>query len=252
MDLSRLRELGLSAGQIAAYSAILELGVATLNQIHEKTGLERRSVYDILNKLIERGLVTYITENKKRKYQSAPPNKVLVEIKQKISALKELEQQVPIMQDVFAVPKVDVQAEVYRGNDAIKSFLEEVLAYKESYWLGGNNFNQQKAVPQSLVLWFTQWMKRRAEHKHMMYDLIQQGTVLEGLHLDDFAKQKKAYLKVKRLPEELKFPLVIVIFGNKVAQILWSKQSFAFLLESEEVKDSFMKYFKYFWKKDPW
>ena len=44
--------------------------------------------------------------------------------------------------------------------------------------------------------------------------------------------------------------MVIIIFGNKVAQVLWSKQSFAFVLESAELKESFMKYFHYFWKGD--
>jgi len=43
--------------------------------------------------------------------------------------------------------------------------------------------------------------------------------------------------------------MVIVIFGNKVAQIIWSEQSFAFIIESPKVKESFMKYFHHFWKK---
>jgi len=43
--------------------------------------------------------------------------------------------------------------------------------------------------------------------------------------------------------------MVILIFGNKIAQILWSEQSFAFVLESAEIKESFMKYFHYFRKK---
>lgn len=251
MKLKELKELGLSEGQVSVYSAVLELGIANLNQIHEKTGIERRNIYDILNKLIEKGLISYAVENKKRKYQCTHPNKILEEIDQKEASLDELKKKMPQIKDLFALSKPDIRAEVYRGNEAIKSFLEEVLECKESYWLGGNNFNQRKAVPESLILWFTKWMKRRAEKKHMMYDLIQYGTMLDGLHLNDFEKQKQAYLKVQRLPKELQFPLVIVIYGNKVAQILWAEQSFAFILESQEIKESFMKYFGYFWKKDP-
>lgn len=250
MKLEALKELGLSEGQVSVYSAVLELGISNLNQIHEKTGIERRNIYDILNKLIEKGLISYTVENKKRKYQCTHPNKILEEINQKEKTLEELKLQMPQIKDLFMLSKPDIRAEVYRGNEAIKSFLNEVLEYKESYWLGGNNFNQRKAVPESLILWFTQWMKRRIEKKHMMYDLIQYGTMLEGLYLKDFEKQKKSFLKVQKLPEELQFPLVIVIFGNKVAQILWAEQSFAFILESKEIKESFMKYFKYFWKKD--
>ena len=68
---------------------------------------------------------------------------------------------------------------------------------------------------------------------------------------NDIAKHKKYYYKYCTLPKNLKSPMVIIIFGNKVCQILWSNQSFGFVLESKEIKDSFMKYFDYFWK-DPW
>ena len=42
--------------------------------------------------------------------------------------------------------------------------------------------------------------------------------------------------------------MVVIIFGNKVAQVIWGKQPFAFVLESTKIKESFMKYFNYFWK----
>lgn len=249
--LEKLAELGLSEGQVRVYRAVLELGVASLKKIQEKTGIERRNIYDILNKLIERGLVSYTIEKGKQTYQCTHPNKILEEIEQKENALKQLKDEVPNIKDLFNLSKPDIRAEVYRGNEAIKSLLNEVLEHKESYWLGGNNFNQRKAVPESLVIWFQHWMNRRIEKKHLMYDLIGPGTVLEGLHLNEPEKQKKAYLKVQRLPEDLRMPMVVIVFGNKVAQILWGQQSFAFVLESGEIKESFMKYFQFFWKKDP-
>ena len=66
MNLEYLKELDLSDGQVRVYGAVLELGISTINKIQEKTGIERRNIYDILNKLIEKGLVTYITEKGKR------------------------------------------------------------------------------------------------------------------------------------------------------------------------------------------
>ena len=53
MTLEILRKIGLSEGEIKVYNALLDLGTSSLNQIHEKTGIERRNIYDILNKLIE-------------------------------------------------------------------------------------------------------------------------------------------------------------------------------------------------------
>lgn len=247
MDLQNLKELGLSDGQINVYSAILELGISSLNKIQEKTGIERRNIYDILNKLIERGFVSYTIERGKRTYQCTHPNSILDEIRTKEDSLKELKNKIPQIKDLFNVTRPEIRAEVYRGNESIKALLNESLEYKESYWIGGNSGVEKT----NLRNWFKHWMRKRAEMKHMMYDLVDHGTYLEDLCSKDIKKHKKELYKYCSLPKDLASPMVIFIFGNKVAQILWSKKSFAFVLESEEIKDSFMKYFYYFWK-NPW
>ncbi len=243
-----MHELGLSEGQIAVYSAVLELGTCNLNRIHEKTGIERRNIYDILNKLIEKGFVSYTIEKGKKTYQCTHPNRILKDIGKKEASLKELRAKMDEAKQLFSTSKPDIRAEVYRGNESIKSLLNEVLEHKESYWLGGNSFEDYRAVPKSLQIWFEHWMEERAKEKHVMHDLVDYGTFLHGLEPHKTARHKEQYYKYGELPKDLKSPLVIVIFGNKVAQILWGEQSFAFVLESEKIRKSFMKYFDYFWK----
>ena len=248
MILEDLKELGLSDGQIKVYSAVLELGISTINKIQEKTGIDRRNIYDILNKLIDSGLFSYTIEKGKRTYQCTHPNKILEEIKYKEEKLKKLESQIPAIKYLFELSKPEIKAEVFRGNESIKSLLDEILEHKESFWLGGNSFEEYKSVPESLQLWFEHWMKRRVEKKHVMNDLVSYDTSLKGLESDKIMKHKKAYYKYCSLPKDLYVPMVIIIFGNKVAQILWGEQSFAFVLESKKIKESFIKYFNHFWK----
>ena len=243
MNLKNLKELGLSDGQILVYSATLDLGISTLNSIHEKTGIERRNIYDILNKLIERGFVSYTLENGKRTYQCTNPSNIIEEIKRKKEALDTLEKETFQITNMFNLSKPKIRAEVYRGIEALKALLEESLNYKESFWIGGNS----SVYNTNLKVWFNHWMTRRVEKKHMMYDLVDQGTWLEGLKPNDKKAHKKSYYQYCALPKNLASPLIIVILGNKIAQILWSKQPFAFVLESKEIKESFMKYFHYFW-----
>lgn len=247
MDLQELKELNLSEGQVKVYSAILELGTTGVNSIQEKTALERRAIYDILNKLIEKGYISYTIESGKRTYQCTHPKNLQEIIEKKQQALHVLHKKLPQITDLFKATKGDVRAEVYRGNDAMKALLNEALEYKATHWIGGNSGVEST----SLKLWFKHWMQKRVDQKKFMYDLVDYGTHLEGLKPNDIKKHKKAYYKYCALPKELRSPMVIIIFGNKVAQVLWSKQSFAFVLESKEIKDSFMKYFKHFWR-EPW
>jgi HTH-type transcriptional regulator, sugar sensing transcriptional regulator len=244
MNIVKLGELGLTKGQISVYGAILELGIASINKIHEKTGLERRAIYDILNKLIEKGMVTYIVEKGRRTFRCTPPAIISQEIEKKQQGLKELQQLMPQIIAVYTEKKTEVGAEIFRGNEAIKAMLEDALNYNETYWIGGNSGIE--GTP--LKAWFSHWMQRRAEKKAKMFDLVDFGTFLEGYEPNKKQQNEKRLYFYKQLPKQLSSPMVIIIYGNKVAQILWSKQSFAFVLESREIEESFMKYFNMFWE----
>lgn len=245
--LDELKELGLSVGEIKVYKALLNLGVSGLNMIQQKAGMERRNIYDILNKLIEKGFVSYIQEKGKRLYKCTDPRIILEKISDKESNLNSLKKSIPEIISAFNQAKPSVSAEIYRGFEALKNLHEEILNYKECFWIGGNSGVEKTPIAQ----WFKHWMTRRAENKIMMYDLVDAGTFLEGFESNNSKTYKKNYYEKQELPYKLRSPMVIVIFGNKVGQILWGEQPFAIVTESTEMKESFMKYFYYFWK-DSW
>lgn len=251
MRLDFLKSIGFSNGEAKVYSAVLELGISSLHKIQEKTGIDRRNIYDILNKLIEKGVVSYTIEKGKKTFQTTHPNKLMdyLEEKKKIIEDKEglLKPHLPDLTKIFNEKKVAIRAEVFRGSEAIKALMNESLEYPATYWIGGNSGVEKIG----LKFWFKHWMDRRAKKKKMLYDLVDHDTYLEGLEPNKVKVHKKMFYKRCELPKDLSSPMIILIFGNKVAQILWSEQSFAFVLESKEIKESFMKYFHYFWK-DPW
>jgi len=245
MDTSFLKEAGLSDGEVKVYGAVLEIGRSSLNNIHEKTGIERRNIYDILNKLIEKGLVSYILEAGVRHYQATHPTKVLEYIDSKKKDIervsKEIEPKISELVKVFNSTKSPIGAEVYRGNEAIKALLEESLGYKDAYWIGGN-----KGLDHYFPIWWKHFDSRRIKKGVRWHDLADYGLFLSG-----YAKvghDAKRLYEVRHMPKDLASPMVIFVFGNKVAQILWSSQSFAFVMESQEIKESFMRYFWHFWE----
>ena len=249
MELLELKELNLTAKQVSVYQAILDLGTAGIQNIQEKTGLERRAIYDILNKLIDKGFVTYVNESTVRKYQCTHPSNLQAAIEQKQETLKILHDKLPKITDLFNYSKPKLGAEVYRGNEALKALLNEALNYDATYWIGGNC--GVETCSEEMRLWFKRWTKKRVKLKKLMYDLVDFGTNLEDFKPTDIVKHKQHLYKYCTLPKNLQSPMVMIMFGNKVAQVLWSKQSFAFVLDSKELNKSFMNYFNYFWR-EPW
>jgi len=238
MKFQELKVLGLTNGEIKVYSAILNIGISTINNIHEKTGLERRAIYDIINKLIEKGLITYTVEKGKRTYQCAPPNKLKQEINKKKIEIKKFEDLIPGIEDIYKTSKPKINLEVFRGKEGIKAVFEEMLNYKNNFFIGGGYY-----IMDLLPHYWPQYNKRR----------IKSGVKWHSLGRYETRQRKipeKKLLEIRYLPKEFSgSPSVIFIFGNKIVNVLWGEEWFAFMIESKEIAENYKKYFKYLWDK---
>ncbi|MFH1211984.1 MAG: helix-turn-helix domain-containing protein, partial [Candidatus Woesearchaeota archaeon] len=70
MENAVLREIGLSKNECRVYLSLIKLGSGTVQEISKKSNVHRANVYDVLNKLMEKGLVSYIIKKGKRLYQT--------------------------------------------------------------------------------------------------------------------------------------------------------------------------------------
>lgn len=241
MDLEVLRKIGLSDGEIKVYQALLHIGVSSINNIHEKVSIDRRNIYDILNKLIERGLVAYIEENGKRTFRVSNPDKLISYIEEKKSGLDEVKSQVsklmPHMQEIFKSKEEEMFAEIFKGQEGIKSVWDDMLTTDAIYWIGSGMY-----VPDRFPAFWEDWNKRR----------IKKG--IGSHHLFRYEKRKevsrKKFTSCKFLPIEFSGNhTVTVVFGNKVAQFLFGENLFAFVIESKELAENYKSYHKYLWDK---
>ena len=240
MALEILRKIGLSDGEIKVYSSLLDLGKAPLNKIHEKTGIERRNIYDILNKLIERGLVTYIKENKRRLFEISHPNKIIGYVEEKKHELditkQEIEKELPSIIEKYNFKKPDINAEIFRGIEGVKAVWEDMLNYKEVCWIGSGRY-----VPKRLPIWFSNYNRRRVKQKVKWLNLMRNEMKKE-------IKKPLEFEQIKFLPKEFSGnPTAIGIYGNKIVNFLLGEDFFAFVIENKEIAENYKKYHKFLW-----
>jgi sugar-specific transcriptional regulator TrmB len=240
MGLEFLRKIGLSPGEIKIYSMLLDDGTSPLSKIHEKTGIERRNIYDILNKLIEKGLVSYIFENKKRYFSISHPSNIIAYLEQKegeIEKTKEdVQKELPAILEKFKFAKSESSSEIFRGAEGVKAVWEDTLNYKEMYWIGAGRY-----VPKKYPQWFSNWNRRRISLKVKWHNLLR----------DELKKEVKVamqYEEVKFLPKEFSGnQAVIGVYGNKVANFLLGEELFVFVIENKELAENYIRYHKYLW-----
>ena len=126
-------DLGFSERETKVYLALLELGETTVGPIAAKTRIQHSKVYQTIEKLIDRGLATFVIKSKTKHFQAQSPNRILSMIREKErnfqGILPELEQRQKQVQS----PQT---ARIYEGYKAIKSMYESIIEElnKKSYY----------------------------------------------------------------------------------------------------------------------
>ncbi|MBI5391010.1 hypothetical protein HZB02_05975 [Candidatus Woesearchaeota archaeon] len=76
MEESLLLKLGLNKNEAKVYLKLLAHGSSTAGNLIKATGFHRNIVYDNLEKLVDKGLVSFILEGKKKVFMSAAPEMI--------------------------------------------------------------------------------------------------------------------------------------------------------------------------------
>ena len=132
MDETLLEKLGLTRGEIKVYLALNKLGESTIGPIGKESKVSKSKMYDILDRLIEKGLVGYITKEGTKYFMANDPHMILEYIEKKENELGKIKNEVvtevlpQLMMQRASVSKKRV-AEMYEGLNGIKAVREELM-----------------------------------------------------------------------------------------------------------------------------
>src|SRR3989338_8455144 len=119
MNTQILEEIGLTNSEIKVYLALLELGSEKKGPIVKKAGITSSKIYEVIDKLIEKGLASYVIKDKVKYFSAAPPSRIKEYLKEKELKIKEQEQIfekiLPSLELKQRLVKKGTDAEVYRG-----------------------------------------------------------------------------------------------------------------------------------------
>ena len=241
MDIPELERIGLLKNDRTVYLALLELGSATVSTLVKRIGLHRSYVYDILDKLIDLGLVSFTIKNNKKFFNTENPEEIIQFIERKKEEIdKEKTEIAKILPQLIERQKTALErqeARVFIGKEGIKSILEDVLIVGKDFV----GFGAEGKFKDIYKWYFTNWQKRRIKQK-IEYKIIY-NTKFRGKR----PTKEQKLVQVKFLPEKYEFPATTIVYGDKVAILLWDKSPIGFVLESKDIVKSFLSYFDVLW-----
>lgn len=232
-----LQKFGLSQSEAKAYLALIELGSSLAGDITKKANINRSNCYDALQRLIERGLVSYVIKANRKYFQPETPLKFLELVKEEENQLKnketEIKEVIPRLIEKSKISAEKPEATMYKGKKGIKSIFEDILKYKEY-----NAFGSSGRFKEFLGHFFTQFQKRVKENK-IKCKLIEPEKV-RGTDI-------VAHAETRFLPNEYITLISTIVYGNKVAIISWIDNPIGFLLDDKQTADSYRTYFRFMW-----
>ncbi len=236
MDTRILENIGLTKNQAIVYLSLLKLGSSTAQTIINDTKLHRSPVYDALEKLSEKGLVSSVVKDFKKYFQAAPPKHLHSYLQEKKEELNEI---MPELESLHNLKTEKIDATIYKGKEGLKAIHYDMLKEgKRIDVIGGKGL-----IFSELKYYIPHWEKERLKKK-MKWRILWDNKEIRDEVI------KKPLVDGKILPKEAASKSVINIYGNKVAIFLWQeKNPDAFVINNKEIADSFRKWFELLYKK---
>ena len=234
MDTEPLLSLGLTKTEAQIYVNLLELGPSLVGIISKKTGLHRRSLYDALERLINKGLVSYITTNNRKYFEAADPNHLLELQREQEHRIKDL---LPELNLKKQMAKDNNETTFFRGVNGLKSVFNDQLKEKQEILVFGASMD----VSHLLKYYLPHYDKARKKYNipvKIIYDLSAKPSIPKNIPL----------LKVKFLPKQYASPASTNIYGNKVAILLWEEEPLAIVIKNKKIADAYRSFFSLLWK----
>ena len=221
------------------------LGSSTVGPIVKKSGVSYSNIYEILNRLSEKGLVSFIRKEKTKYFQAVQPTRIrdyLDKQEQKIHKNRIIfEKLLPELENLTKNAIKKEEAEVFIGEKGLLTAYEMIL---------------RDSKPKNEGIFFYVYEPKLYEKSESFYkkswNIVKKSkTVWRGVSNKEFSKtflRKKSPFFIKYKFVSFPLPGNIDVFQDKTLLVSWSDKPIGILIHSQDIADNFRKYFESVWK----
>jgi sugar-specific transcriptional regulator TrmB len=241
----QLKKLGLSEKESSVYLASLEMGQGTAQELAQKTGLRRPTVYFTIEQLKKRGLMSQFEKGKKTFFAAESPENlstlIAAQEKETAAARSVLNVLLPELTGMFDMTGEKPRVRFFEGKEGLKAMQEDFLRTKEKNLVSMYSFSDYHNV-------FTGEERRAYREKRAKKNIFARGiyTRVEGPLK---AGELPPASELRWVPRDT-FPFTsdITVYGNKVAAASLKGRNVGVIIESQEIANTLRAVFELAWR----
>jgi sugar-specific transcriptional regulator TrmB len=236
MQIENLMEAGLTKHQAEVYLEVLKGPGRSGGELAKRLSIDRSFAYNILNALIDKGLVSHITEKNIRLFYPSDPENLLNEIEEKRTKVSTIIEE---LKKINAQTKESRAVTVYEGKAGVKIYARECVERDSFCLLGGG---ERPGILDTL----------KSDFPHYLNLFENKKTRGRAITSNSFRKImdnlfEKSEIKVRTLPN-LKTRASFTIFKDKIAICSTEEKALVIMIEDRNVAETLQCYFDSLWK----
>ncbi|VVB99432.1 Sugar-specific transcriptional regulator TrmB [uncultured archaeon] len=234
-----LRGIGLSDSEIGVYLSLLKNGSCLASRISSDTGMNRTHVYELIEKLLEKGIANYVIRENRKYFSVISARNLLNFIEEQKRVLetrgKEIEELIPELEKLKKQQE-GVEVEVFKGPEGVKTILNHVVS------VGKDNrvFPIIGILFELLPVFYQNYLKRmerNGQHRYLLATEDKRG-LYEGTPL----------VHVRYLPPKFNIPSATWIYGDFVVIFIPEEDLTMIRIHNKAVAENYLNFFNEFWK----
>ena len=229
--LKKLEKIGLSTGESKIYLALLRCGSVPVRKLKEETNLHRTTIYDFLEKLLNKGLITFVKRGKINYYNATNPEKLIDMLAEKQSVVNEI---LPLLKQCSLEQEHEISVEVFKGKEGIKTILNDILRTGKDYVILGVD---ERMFQEKLGSFMDTFFRKEKEKGF-------KERILTSNEVTFTYPYETAFYRY--LPKESFNPTPTYIWANNVGIVIWEPLS-VIKIKSAALADSYSKYYEILW-----
>ncbi|OHA17928.1 MAG: hypothetical protein A2664_01055 [Candidatus Taylorbacteria bacterium RIFCSPHIGHO2_01_FULL_46_22b] len=245
MNQQILEELGLSPNEARIYESLIESGESSISDISVKAKIHRRNAYDVMQRLINKGLCFQILSRGENTYNAVDPDKLTELLAEK---QENLERILPSLKKKFQSSVAPEEAYIYKGLEGQRNIWRDVLRVEQdSYFIGAKGSWFDPNLDAGRAAFF-----KEANRKKIKF--IQLFDYEVKSEMPNFPRHFPGDLKYRFLPKKYSTNSALHIFGDFVVTYTGvalgktGKDIVIFVIRSKNLAESYRTWFWYMWE----
>lgn len=247
MDTSPLEKIGLTKGEIKVYIALMQIGTTTAGPIAKEAKVARSKLYDILDRLAKKGIVSHIIKNNTKYFSATQPSRLIDFLNNKEEEIqkqkKEINKIIPQLEQEYDLQHIQQDAEVFEGLEGLKNvrekYIESMKKGDKIYFIGVPSSAYDK-----LEAYYKEWNEKRIKKGIDSYTIFTEEAKNHP-YVKEKIKHKHTFMKF--LPKNMLIYSWMEIYNDTVAIAINYKKSMSIIINNKYIAETYKQHFNMLW-----